>query len=369
MKRLLCILLALTMFLLPGCGETPRIKVSKLGDVRTDVYDVEWRMRIAGWSDLWYAYCAGVPYTITLPDSEAELAYDANILTLTDENGTQTYQYLLSCPRQDKKGYTECLILSDDPEMTPEKCKTPEDGRIILQETMTFRLSPDQGEIPAFITSLESYGDVTFGKEVFYQLQEQDDSFTVNRYDYRGKLISKTEGLSCRGRILELEDGSFLYACDDYPSEYYALECYDQKGAHRWTYRFAEGRKPYVIDLQEHDGKLYCFSNARAPEGCDDWYLYMLSGEGECLQKSRFGGSDFDWIDHVAKTEEGFTVYGTTYSRDGDFPFSSDGYGQDFVAGIDFALQLQNAQKADDSTLRISRTQRCCRCWSISGSD
>lgn len=76
--------------------------------------------------------------------------------------------------------------------------------------------------------------------------------------------------------------------------------------------------------------------------------MCVLSRNGALLQEAYLGGSDFDRIDHVAKTEEGFTVYGTTQSRDGDFPFSSDGYGQSMVAVLDFDLQLKSAEKAED---------------------
>jgi len=345
MKRILSLFLVLV--LLAGCAGQGGIRISDPVNIKL-LQDTQWRMEIAAWSNLMYAISYGESFSTTLPNTGHMLTYDGEGFTLTDEKETHNYRHLVSSPWQDKSGYTECLILSNDPEMTAQKYKGPEDGIIILQHTLSFKLTPDQGDIPEIITQLESYGDVTFGKDGFYQLVSVGDGWSVNHYNYHGKLLSSTEGLSCRGSVLDLEDGGFVYICEEYSQNYYALECYDKNGTQRWTYRFPEKLQPYTRDLLEHDGKLYYFGYARSPSGCDDWYLYIFSNDGECLQETVYGGSDFDRISHVTKTEDGFTVYGETQSRDGDFPFSSDGYGQAFVAQLDAALQLKDAQKAED---------------------
>lgn len=344
MKRLLAVLLA--VFLLSGCAGQGGIFVSKPVNV-APVHDEQRRWDAASWSLIYYSYLMDQPFDVTLPGSESELSYDGDSLTLTNAGTTRTFACLVSCPWQDKRSYTECLILSNDPNITAATRK--DEDVIILQSTVTFRLTKDRGEIPKFITELENYGYVTYGRESFYQVRQQENGWCAARYDYHGNLKSKTEALSANGSIWELENGGFLYSYEeDYPTRFYALECYDSAGKLCWQHRFSDQYHTRAADIIEHDGKLWYFGTAQKSEDSDQWYVCVLSQNGALLQEAYLGGSNFDWIDHVAKTEEGFTVYGTTYSWDGDFPFSGDGYGQSMVAVLDFDLQLKSAEKAED---------------------
>jgi len=336
MKRWIALLLLVTLFL-TGCEK-------KSAEAKS-----EWQRECALWSGLYYATEFE---KMALPDSDLQIAYDGEQYTLFDENGQRNYRYLISCPEQDKTGYTERLILSDDPGMRAEKITGPEDGVLLMEKKISFLLTPNYGKIPEVVSVLSTaeeraYG-IIYGKDTFYALLRENGKNSVIRLDYAGNELCRIEGREGYLTIWELENDDFLLGVEDYTNRYYAVECYSADGAHRWTYQFREGELTNAHDVVQHDGKLYYFGTVHGEESnSTDLLACVLSGDGLLLDEATFGSSDFDSADYIEKTDNGFVLYGTTHGSDGDFPFSPDGYGREFRAKLSFDLELLRAQESE----------------------
>lgn len=81
----------------------------------------------------------------------------------------------------------------------------------------------------------------------------------------------------------------------------------------------------------EKDGLYYFFGEHRTPEkikeqGEKDVFILVLDGNGNEVNRRFIGGSSFDQIIHVEKTEDGFDLEVQSQSDDGDFTGSNSGY-------------------------------------------
>jgi hypothetical protein len=188
-----------------------------------------------------------------------------------------------------------------------------------------------------------------FGIRAIMAMSSVREACIVERFDYAGNLLCEFE---CRGvpqTILELEDGGFVVFGTSEPDGLYAFNCYDASGDLRWKYTPAEDGSKSVLHMYQKNGDIYGFGELD-PEGePDDIYIWRISREGELIQALKIGGSDFDSIRRVLETENGFEIFGSTQSGDGDLPFSKNGHGVDFRLEISPELQVLSKEQFENN--------------------
>ena len=193
MKRTLILILALA--LLWGCGaqtdptdaalptEDGPLTLLVEDSAVEDPYD---------WCWFYYAYVSGSQDALSIqlthrygPDNldpewrefHSTLTWDGEVFTLTEEEGTFTYKYLVysanELPEQSNYDFAEYFLLSDDPEMTAEtyfksmlSSTIPDEPiartRVVYSDYHAFDRAEEYGEAPA---TVERYLEPDFWKE------------------------------------------------------------------------------------------------------------------------------------------------------------------------------------------------------------
>lgn len=103
----------------------------------------------------------------------------------------------------------------------------------------------------------------------------------------------------------------------------------------------------------EADNKYYLFGSKETPEtkvqgvhSPDDIYMTVLNSKGKIEKTVSVGGSDYDSLDFVKMTEDGFVLSVSTQSNDGDFVGSSaDGYPVDYVITVNRKLEITDKKR------------------------
>lgn len=317
-----------------------------------EVYDV---------SGFYWAEYLGLTDAITLTYEEdgrystAQVVYDGEKYTISDDAGSRSYQYCVKSQAESPKDtYTEYFFLTDDPDMTVQKYLEGADilpTEVMYIDSRSFGAAEEYGDIPASMKKLweAGVGGIFCPKSMFQTrnqvaLSSSKVAYSVARVDYDGNLLCEVIVKGVPYEVLELDDGGFVLFTSSYTDGLYTLPCYDFQGNLRWTYSFAEEGSVYIASMHQRNGDIYCFGEVRVQGDCNDIYIWRISPDGELKQKIKIGGSDFESVYRVLQTEDGFTMYGSTQSNDGDLSFSKNGYGVGFRAEISDDLILLHAE-------------------------
>lgn len=282
----------------------------------------------------------------------ATLCHKDDIYTITDANGSRSYSFLSMEDADDTGHFTENSVCTTFVLSVPEDPDATVSREPLFTVTTPCTDAAQFGDVPQAIWDLA----VHFGRDriicrenscfVYANLLTALDSVRTGlhmwqRYDYSGRLLCEFSTYSIISHILELEDGSFVLA-DELENMTY-LVCYGSDGSILW--KTEVGNDLYAVELLFLNGKYYLFCQYDPEDSRSDIRIYSFGADGRIAQQAQYGGSDFDFIDYVIVSKDGFTLFGRTQGSDGDFPFSKDGYGVDFTAGIRADLTLKNPQK------------------------
>lgn len=366
MKRMLPFILAIILLFLCGCRkESENTALQLTGNTETDPYQ---------WVSFYYS-------SIHNPDEDASiqlsddtfLRWNGNEYSITDSNGTRSYQYILYSAMvspDDPAVFSEYFLLTDDPGMTAEKYlytnKTSAyllEGiaptEVVFERHPTFDLAQVYGDVPQQFEELVNLStasirvsheeDSIFSIRANLALSSAKEAYLIERHGYDGVKRSESPVKGYPNRIAELGNGGFLLFTYSYEDGEYRLLCYQPDGSLHWEYSFDAQHSSHIVCMIERGEGIYCFGEI-APEGSDsDLCIWQFSPEGQLLSQQTFGGSDFDSIDYAVQTADGFTIWGSTQSEDGDLPFSEDGIVVPFLAQIDSTLELISARETKDT--------------------
>lgn len=289
-------------------------------------------------------------------------SFDGVKYTVTDSNGIRTYSHLILDEVREKNGsgYLQMfyMLLSDDPTMTYQRYQDAKKQRgstilptelcyihtMEMDSAETFGTAP--GHMKTLLSAISTGIKTYYGKDSFFVV-ECADSLTVTdsiipvsqvyiaRYAYDGSLLCTAEAQDLTQSLTELADGGFAtVTIGDH------VLCYNANGTLRWQYSLSADYIPYIFQANNH---LYCMGTIHKEDACDDLYFCKLSMDGTLIVEKTVGGSDFERLTHARAAEDGFILCGITQSRDGDLPFSNDGYGVDFRAQLSLNLEFTDA--------------------------
>lgn len=282
----------------------------------------------------------------------ATLRHKDGVYTLTDAGGSRRYGALT--PEEDAR-------VSENGIRTTFVLSVPEDPDIPTRQPLFTVTTPctaaaQFGDVPqAILNQAQNFGRqrLLFRASSYFLLtgilpvsSSQDGLNIWHRYDYAGNLLCEFSTHSIISNLMELEDGGFLL--EDETENVTYLTRYAADGSVLWKTQVGEDL--YTVELLSLAGDYYLFCQYDPKEGCSDIRLYRIGAEGSILRQAQYGGSDFDFIDYVTVSPDGFTLFGRTHGSDGDFPFSLEGYGVNFTAEITADLTLEKAKK--DNTAR-----------------
>ena len=303
---------------------------------------------------------------------DVALSFDGNIYTVTEDGRTRTYKHLIHSPMQGPANaaydYADIFLLSDDPDMTAE-CYLQ---AALSSSTLMQELAPTQiiyadyfsfpraevydavpAEISRIMDSFSPSDRVIWSKKAYYVLTQQvacsvRTATIIDRYDYEGNLLCQASIKGTVGTILELDNGGFVAESTSYADELSLLVCCNPDGSVRWQHTFGDGSY-YFSCLHQKGDSIYAFGQFEPDpkHAYTDILICRFSMDGQLIQQKQLGGSNFESIDRVLETSNGFTILGDSQSNDGAFPLSKDGYPVSFSADISLALEMSNIQLSD----------------------
>ena len=182
---------------------------------------------------------------------------------------------------------------------------------------------------------------IAYGDCFFRVFADQKGGLRIDRYALNGvRTASVTEpgdefyySVNC---VIPTSDGGFLYV-RGYSEQYiYDLKTYSSKlgaatyivkcapdGEEAWRYETSEEGEAFSYCIEEQSGFLF-FGTDRTTGGGkwiegSDVLVTELSPSGEYLHQKRIGGSDFDDLSYAEVCKDGYLLYMSTQSTDGDF--------------------------------------------------
>ena len=379
MKKLFAILLCFSMLLLSGCQLQSLFQLETIEPPTGDYY---------GWNSFAWNCKMGTAGEFTFnrvkDDGASEdvmIRFDGQSYSITDSAGTRNYNYLISSMHTEKTDsgylYGDYFFLTDDANMTFEKYQKAMSSP--LQDHMQLLLPTELvigktavadavecfGQSPkAFadvLSSMIPVGGIEFEENSFFETVIAGSGIMRNklcRYNYNGDRLCSVEiPLPLLIAVAELEDGGFLASLKDYANN--SANClvrYNAEGKIVWQYDFPANRDVYLRYIFQIDNAIFCLGelNTDNTAMADDLYFAKFSMDGTLLKEKIAGGSDFEQLNHVTVSKNGFTVYAATQSKDGDFPFSEDGFAADFQVQLSKDLELSKAETGPE-TEYISR--------------
>jgi len=340
MKRFFPFFLFL-LLLLCGCRQEAQDTLCLTGDPGKDPYQM---------NSFFYrsTFNREQEIQITLAD-DSVLCWDGTSYQLTQNGVTHTYAGLSfqTSTEEVAEGWnfiTRFVLESD----TGTEC--------IFQDVFFCESPQVFGEVPSYAVEfltrqdsqsmLSSYQEHSVFERTFSGYNDTREEW-VRRWDYKGNLLCEFQVNGYAECFAELEDGGFLAAVTTYPEKVIHVHRYDSLGDLLWKTALSHEETPYLTQLLALPEGIYGFGKIRQPDRADDLYACRISHDGELLDRKNFGGSDFDSIDWVNPASAGFTLYGGTQSRDGDFPLSRNGYSTDFRAEISSELEILSVTEDD----------------------
>lgn len=335
MKRLFLFFLSL-LLILCGCKQETEKSLRLTGNHRKDPYQVNsffYRSSFNSEQDI----------SLTLEDGSV-LFWDGQTYQLMQKDATHTYadlSFRTSTERLDGGwNFITEFVLEDGGA-----------GECIFRHVFFCKSPPVFGDVPDFANDfltrrnnqlmLSDYQEHSVFERTISGYNDTREEW-VRRWDYEGNLLCEFHVNGYTDCFAELEDGGFLTTVETYPEKsLHVLHC-DDRGEILWKIQLRSVESPYLTQLLVLPEGIYGFGEIRQPDRGSDLFVCHLSHEGEVLDQKIFGGSDFDSIDWVQSSPDGFTLWGDTQSRDGDFPLSRNGYPMDFRAELTAALEVQS---------------------------
>ena len=380
MKKLVALLLCLSLVLLTGCQLRIFDELKEMFQLDTIVPPTGTEEDYYKWNAFQWNCKQEITGSVTLSragedgsPNEATIAYDGEKYTITDSAGTRTYAYLRSFSHAEKTDsgylYGDYFFLTDDANLTFEKYQKAQSTslkdhmqlllptELVLGKTMVADsvacFGSASAQMDSLLTRLTKESTTHFGKNTFFTTSLSGIGPYVchlNRYGYNGTQICSVEiSHPLVTTVAELDDDGFCIALDnDSQNRENSLLRFDEDGKLIWQYDFPANRDVYLRYIFQTDGALYCFgtvdTDPSADTTLDDLYFAIFSMDGTLLQERLAGGTDFEKLNHVTISNGGFIVYAATQSKDGDFPFSEDGYYADFQVQLSKELELSKAE-------------------------
>lgn len=351
MKRILPLILSLLLLFLCGCRHSSGQQVQKLtGDPDRDP---------TRWMIFYYS-------PILSPDEEASirllnsttLHWDGSEYHITDKSGTRSYGYLHEfVDIQETAGgwdYHNEYVLTDKAELTLAEFQASGDGEVVYSDSFYCESAAVFGDVPNAVTDLidrrmkdlilPAYlpGSV-FERTISGYMESREE--WIRRWSYSGELLCEFHVDGYAECFAELEDGGFITNLHNYADNTYQINCYNSDGSTRWTVPLGDSDLPYVFQFLITKDGIYGFGHIRREDSFQDVYICRISSDGELLQEACLGGTDYDTVDWVEVSANGFTIYGSTQSDDGDFPLSEDGYGVDFLLDLSCDLEIRSVRQ------------------------
>ena len=327
MKRTLSILLVLLILLLCGCQQETAIGLSILtGNTETDIHQ---------WSEFYYS-----PYLD--PSREASiglsngctLCWNGSEYTITNDRGTHSYSHIvyLPCVEEAEGGwyYRNEFVLTDNASLTREEFLETGIGELVYVDAAFCKSAPIFGEAPDAVTNLiqrrmdsfllsEYMHNSLFERDISGSMEDRQE--VLRRWDHNGNLLCEIHVDGYSECFAELEDGGFLATLHNYGRGTYQVICYNSEGSIRWEVSLGDAELPDIKRIIVTPDGIYGFGTIRQEDRFQDLYICRVSADGKLAQEVCLGGTDYDTVDWVEVSAEGFTVYGSTQSTTAIFLF------------------------------------------------
>ncbi len=231
------------------------------------------------------------------------------------------------------------------------------------------------GEVPEeFKTIVDEnlFADVDIQNGSFIRQERSFDDgkyeYTLSHYDIHGNLLGKysdvfSEQISC---LTETSDGGFIFAVGFVDYQNSDGNLHSQDGVVSSIIKCsADGKKQWQKDLKdrygenlscciENDGGYYFFGSFENPEtkqpgifSYTDIYMLKLDKSGNTISEKTYGGSDFEMFYLAEKCRDGFTVYISSQSPDGDYVSSSAPVPENMKVYVDKDLNNQKIESLE----------------------
>lgn len=180
------------------------------------------------------------------------------------------------------------------------------------------------------------------------------------QYDLDGSHIIQTLTATSDGGFL------FVYGFEDhaFPTggwsseggfESCIVKC-ARSGEIEWTLSLPDCEGWALQFCLEKNGSYYVFGSKEAPEtkrigvaSISDVQILRVSTAGELEQTVLFSGSDYDWFQDVEPLPDGFLLYLSSQSSDGDFAYEAgDGFAKSWQFVLDGDLQCVSKEQGSD---------------------
>lgn len=130
----------------------------------------------------------------------------------------------------------------------------------------------------------------------------------------------------------------------------------DRSGEIEWTLSLPDCEGRALQLCLEQNGSYYYFGSKEAPETKEigvssftDVQILRVSAAGKLEQTVLFSGSDFDWFRDAEPLSDGFLLYLSSQSSDGDFTYESgNGLQKSWKFVLDESLQCVSKEKTGD---------------------
>ncbi|MBQ8795294.1 MAG: hypothetical protein IJZ54_02600 [Clostridia bacterium] len=269
-------------------------------------------------------------------------------------------------------------------------CATDEPEKVLATSSQDkLEIVEQVGEFPQYLRSVVEYnifyGVTAFSDRVLraQKVSEDEESnsavYDVSMIDFYGnKLASysvESDNAYSVKTLTATEDGGFLFVLgfSDYVNEENiwasergvcsrVIKC-DASGKLKFDTGF-EGVEGWALRYCiEANKKYYLFGTKETPEtkvqgvgSPTDIYMTVLSCKGEILKTVSLGGSDYDSLEYVKKTEDGFVLYARVQSNDGDFVgVSAKGYPVDYTITVNDELEVMNRNPAAEDVYYFNK--------------
>ncbi len=234
----------------------------------------------------------------------------------------------------------------------------PEKLRSAVENNVFYHVTTFDGKVFKVETSSEDKENRTvvytvkmmdsYGKELVTYSNKKDDAYHIRT------LIPTSDG----GFLFVLGFEDYAYNQNEWASENgfasRVIKC-DSSGKLQFDTPFESIKGEALRCCFEADNKYYLFGSKETPEtktigvySPTDVYMTILDSNGDIISTKLIAGSDYDDLDLAEKTEDGFVLYVSSQSNDGDFTLGSpDGYPVDCVVTLDYDLKVIQKERGN----------------------
>ena len=270
--------------------------------------------------------------------------------------------------------------------LTASSCKRPEETNLESEMTHVGQEGTIPKELRKVLDRNLFRGVAAFeGKALYEETLSRDsergiEEHIVHMIDrYGEELASYSFSMPDDYRVITLtatRDGGFLFVLGFYERYLYkkgkwnseepfaskVIKC-DQEGKVQFDVPFSGMTGAAFTYCLESDGHYYFFGTMEAPRSktprvssCTDVSEMILDQQGNLLKSKVIAGSDFDNLNAVERSEDGFILLINSQSDDGDFLGSnSKGYSKGWVFLVNEDLEIVRKNLKSENVYRTSR--------------